>query len=987
MTNLEKVTEVSNEELASTLLYFIDSEEDAYRNEFSERALNGTIESPLYLLLMAHKNLSQKSKIVFSEIAKEALLKKDIYEKVPKCPDFYGNTTSLSGIQNIDSSVATLCILITIAYRKDKASVVDEDTWLQVVNDVKLPNTKFKEGIIEKYHTAFRKIALVLDLANSSRFYSQNIRIRRGLSSDQNVIDADSITTPDPEYHEWLKLFKEYLEEQVIKSTKAHYNNFSHFYEYLQKQEDGSNPYRFLSKKPTNNYFNYLKEKGLSSGVQKSSASLAYRFTLWIIDNLMTDQEDGESVSIGYPIFSVREFERISNQKTNSYNPIETNKHAMPTSWLIMCREILSENDFAWPKSLKSEYFNYRCPTTGTTEKVWVPVNTYVYLTMLELPIRKIQVISTDSGEGDPEKYDLQNKQWIPNTNLHANQWQYKACTVHSRGILKKLHSKGKEIVGFYINTNKTADRDKNYSETSGYTIPWNNEVLIKYFSELREWQEKYNPVDGPKAYREIPKTVFETKPTESVLDSIPDRFYLFRTPLSSKGLYPDCPPTNNQLMRFWWELMAELERRLIDLGEDVKIIEVWNESTEQPERAMFTPHGLRVTGLTALSEAGVPIEVLSKIVAGHATILMTLHYIKMDVGHITEVLNDAQKTIENDTQKNMQRWLKNASWEQAKEYTAYNELDGLSAMYNGGAPSTLWGDVNYGLCPFAGTRCNDGGPLAKKEGKNRKSKYDPVPGGAKNCIRCRHFVTGTPWMIPLWLHGNKLLMDSQKLGVTVDEIREQLDELCSQRYQYVKEGRQNEIPSSLSNEIKKTESLLEAKSEALDTTLRNAHAAYNLLEKVKLIAKLKEEGESDRIPVLAVEDSEIDDFKEVSKFRGLDTIVQASRIYSHVQDKDMEAERDHFIDEIMFRNNMTPISFSPLTEDEKRIAADAAARFLTTTLNDQEIMNLKNGSQTLESLGLEASLADTVNRIESRNEHVGLTLKPNVSLLESCDE
>ena len=100
-----------------------------------------------------------------------------------------------------------------------------------------------------------------------------------------------------------------------------------------------------------------------------------------------------------------------------------------------------------------------------------------------------------------------------------------------------------------------------------------------------------------------------DSKPSQSVLEQTPDRFYLFRSPLVSKTGYP---ATNNQLMRFWWLLMEELEKRVREEGHDVNIITKRNKTTGQPEKSIFTPHGLRVAGLTSLAEAGVPIEVIN---------------------------------------------------------------------------------------------------------------------------------------------------------------------------------------------------------------------------------------------------------------------------------------------------------------------------------------------------------------------------------------
>ncbi len=51
----------------------------------------------------------------------------------------------------------------------------------------------------------------------------------------------------------------------------------------------------------------------------------------------------------------------------------------------------------------------------------------------------------------------------------------------------------------------------------------------------------------------------------------------------------------------------------------------------------------MRSSTLTSLHMAGVPIEMLSKVVAGHASILMTLKYVKFDPLHVSQVLTEAR--------------------------------------------------------------------------------------------------------------------------------------------------------------------------------------------------------------------------------------------------------------------------------------------------------------------------------------------------------
>src|SRR5690606_9562085 len=106
--------------------------------------------------------------------------------------------------------------------------------------------------------------------------------------------------------------------------------------------------------------------------------------------------------------------------------------------------------------------------------------------------------------------------------------------------------------------------------------------------------------------------------------------FPLFRLPAGRRGQVHGAPPSQRRRDQAWQELMLETERRWNEMNPDrpIKIVKRQRD-TGQPYGALYNLHGLRVTGLTRLFMSGVPIEILSKLVAGHAGLIMTLYYLK----------------------------------------------------------------------------------------------------------------------------------------------------------------------------------------------------------------------------------------------------------------------------------------------------------------------------------------------------------------------
>lgn len=849
------------------------------------------------------------------------------------------------------NAVTQILAVIRTYYQISHFREIDLTIWRDFAEQVKKPDTNFQEGLSTVHINAIRILAKALSGFFETKRYSYLIakhRSARDYSHNGRHIAQ--------QFENWEQYYNEWISGVMVKSIKDRKASFNKLRGYLASFEDASEPLAFLSRERSYSFWQYLSNKKYRD--KRATALQMNDFVNWIIEHYLTETDDSGDATIAYPILSAKEINYVLDWKnTNVARPSESVKHAMPTKWLLLCKEILTENNYAWPKSLPYEYVEIYNSEIKSYEQVWSPISTCVYLIMCELPLRRIQVKSLDSGEGDTERYDASTKEWVANTSTHAKYWSIRNEGQPERGFIRKIITQGQQSVGFYINTNKTQDRSTAFSDMSGYVIPWNNADLINIYDYTRAWQEKYNPVEYPQKYKDIPNRVFSTESSELVKNLIPDRFYLFRSRLHAEF---GAPISDAHLHRFWLALMEELERRLQKQGDDVQII-TKRSKHNAPQIAIFTPHGLRVTGLTAFVEAGVPIEVLSKIVAGHASILMTLYYVKFNPAHISKVLTEAQKKIEDSAQANFSTYMKNALWEDANKYSVFNDQITIKTIYDT-QDTALWESNQIGICPNASTRCNEGGELIRKDGK--KDIYGEVPGGKGNCVRCRFFLTGKPWLLPLWLHTNKLLADSRKMSLSVEKARNELEGLYAARKKIVKENGSAFIPSDLTSNIKAAEGQLDRKTAELDQTLCDAHAAYRLTEGLR---KLPDFGdESNNLPALLDEDAGETEFVEQHRFRQQNLLVQASRLYQHIHDDDLERERNQFIDKVMFQAGLTPLTLTTLSEDEVKSAADALSTYLASQLTDAEMDMLEKGAVSLDELGLKTGANKLVSTLSS---------------------
>nr|WP_277395008.1 tyrosine-type recombinase/integrase [Magnetospirillum aberrantis] len=182
---------------------------------------------------------------------------------------------------------------------------------------------------------------------------------------------------------------------------------------------------------------------------------------------------------------------------------------------------------------------------------------------------------------------------------------------------------------------------------------------------------------------------------------------------------------------------------------------------------ALFDLHSLRVSGITALIEAGLPPHFVQEII-GHAAIVMTLYYHKIHPGKINRALNEAFESRE-------------LSLERIPEVLA--DLDGYDAflLNSRAVEDTLGREMlcsaigsgtyqvfSHGICP-AGD-CRTGG-----EYSHLKKEHDAVPR-AGACSLCRYRLTGPMFLVGLVVNANKIMAElhgkGQEIARLNDEIR-----------------------------------------------------------------------------------------------------------------------------------------------------------------------------------------------------------------------
>ncbi|WP_318473378.1 gamma-mobile-trio integrase GmtZ, partial [Photobacterium leiognathi] len=281
-----------------------------------------------------------------------------------------------------------------------------------------------------------------------------------------------------------------------------------------------------------------------------------------------------------------------------------------------------------------------------TIHQIWSPVASMILFIKLHLPLRTYQVRMLDSGEADTLRYEKGN--WIKNPHGFA-------LNHYSKGVFRQFkdNATGLESTGLYISTNKTADQNKDEFER-GYEIPWQNEDVLYWLEKLRNWQEKYNPISKPTDCTTLEKKHTISIKSKAALSAMGHSCFLFRDASAKKQDDRSKPYQNYQIATFWYKLLHQLEQNLLASGDTLsdgtalRLVHDYSEDcTLHKTKTEFPLHSLRVSLITCyIMDAKLPLPVVSKLLAGHSRMIMTVYYTKLTPAVMKEKMTEVDKLL-----------------------------------------------------------------------------------------------------------------------------------------------------------------------------------------------------------------------------------------------------------------------------------------------------------------------------------------------------
>lgn len=628
--------------------------------------------------------------------------------------------------------------------------------------------------------------------------------------------------------------------------------------------------------------------------------------------------------------------------------------------WFVVSEEDIDteDPDCVWRKRPTSAFEKYTGGVQATHQyEMWSPVRAIALYVKLELPLRTYQVRMLDSGEADTFRYS--KGKWMPNDSELA-----KGSTKNPfrRGVFRRMIDglSQFEMTGLYINTNKTADRNKDEWST-GYELPWQHERVIYWLERLRDWQQKYNPITRPTPWDSLELKHLGAMKAQSQLKAMGATCFLFRDAAASAEDRVK-PLANSTLIEsLWYKLLASLQRRCAERGErdlsgkDLTFVQTQNRTT-----TYYPLHSLRVSLITAYAlEGGVPMPILSKCIAGHSRLLMTLYYTKAGITYVTDKMTEAEARLLVNEQSNYARWLKDATYKELESNGAYFDPAAINAVLHAQASGASFVKDEKGICPKGGFGCNTGGVTVNDDFD--RITYGEVPGyPERNCPRCRWFFTGPAFLGGLQNHWNFISLQMTETGERIVNLEAQIAKLEDDRY----ECEVNDTPFPQQEELDKLRRVWQSEMARNNKLAGDLNATLRLITRCRSIAT--QQGSINNVSLVAAgTESDVRiAIQECSKLQQVLTAVAGSTLYpeNDIRRAALQAGRAY---DLMLAMNGKPPVFFRMTEDELVPVVQHMTLLLQAEAGSiKDAIPYVEGARLLASYGMESAVDTFVENI-----------------------
>ena len=247
----------------------------------------------------------------------------------------------------------------------------------------------------------------------------------------------------------------------------------------------------------------------------------------------------------------------------------------------------------------------------------------------------------------------------------------------------------------------------------------------------------------------------------------------------------------------------------------------ITSKSQKSARKTPYTLHGLRVSGITAFIEAGVPLHVIAEFVSGHANLVMTLYYTKLQNFTISEQLQAAAASLDEAAEDKFMKQLSDMS---EAEFGASFLANETTNQYRPDGAYGTWTIQSDGFCVAGQTLCHEGG--TDKDLETGVERTVPIVPSGFNCVMCKFYTTGTAFLPNQVALVNSLMCVLKERGSERDKIVADLKAAKAS-----KNARKIKIYQSKYDTI---DAELTELMKVLGTRIKNVYQTQELLEQQK---------------------------------------------------------------------------------------------------------------------------------------------------------
>lgn len=763
---------------------------------------------------------------------------------------------------------------------------------------------------------AANALLLLFNAANPTKAVAITRRPRPVPSPETRRIDGNFrwLSTKNPRMTGWADAFRGYVGQLTTARVSGQIDSLNYFGDFLCSLEHPPLPFELqrrahvydVTRTHQSTFSEYLRKLDVKHKRRQDAFSRLRQFFDWYIDSVPID-DCGRAGFIN-PFFSTDSFGGGRDA------PGQTSRDALPSYILNEMKSVITEDDFAFSRK-NSPYVTVFDSQEGAMVNTWFPALPICLYLMLEAPIRAHQARWLDSGLLDERLFDISAGTERLNDSKTAIRGRREgALRLQGDVILSE------KWLSLWINTNKTAIYD---SGDVGYSIPYVSDEATTLISKMIDWQRRYMPaLVAPVSYFRFDEHIAERTRLKGTGPQIAP---LFRDPTSKNN---NEPVSYARLGRFYTAVLEETQDRIrLKYGKSVTLVK---KMPDGKTRWAVDLHTLRVSGITAMIESGVPLEVVSQFVAGHATLVMTLHYLKFSPKKLRQFLFEAHERMKNDTGF-LESELFNENLDVFRPFLLGQDGQGIGPGFDAFKEQSGLLSINSeGICP--GTSCSTGGPAFK-------GGFGPVPGGQR-CGLCRYWLTGPAHLLGQVASVNNLAYVIRKKGLKVAGLQDEKIEAED---------------AGDSRTVRRLRDRIELLNRELAIDLEEWTARYNYASRsvelldTYLASKASVEGSATQLPVLTRGSSmELKVTLEQShEFALLDQITQMSDFVTGFANTEAGLEKNSVLSKMMTANGISPFLLS-LNDDQAHEAGNLLSALVLQQVRAQELDDVLSGRTQL---------------------------------------